>query len=203
MKIGISIILSLVIGLVGGFFAGQEYTKYKIRSEIEKAFTAPSTKNTKSTSATAIEEDQKQLDEELKKMKTIDKAIGEELSLATINFKINSVKEENLIQGSYSSPKVAEEGTKFVILNITATNTTKGRFPFETNSLMLIDERNTKYNPYNDTIGNIDDYMDYQELSPNIPKTGVLVFQLPKTSTSYSFIIAKAGTNELYNIKLK
>ena len=113
------------------------------------------------------------------------------------------MKEETMIQNSDSPPKVADQGTKFVVINMTITNTTKAPFRFEAKDLLVIDDEDTKYTPYGETIGNIDDYLDYQTLSPNIPKTGLVVYQLPNAVSSYSFIIAKGGTNDLYVFKLK
>ncbi len=136
-------------------------------------------------------------------MNEIEKDVGDGVALATIKSKINSAKEEAVIQNSDNPPKVADQGTKFVIINMTITNITKAPFQFEAKDLLLIDDKDTKYTPYGETIGNIDDYLDYQTLSPNIPKTGVVVYQLPKVASSYSFIIAKGGTNDLYVFKLK
>lgn len=187
----------LIIGLVIGFFVGQEYTKIKIANEFKKAFSGINT----NTSTSQVKDEQKVVEKMIKK--AIDKNVGDEIELATIKFKINSSTEESMIQSSYGQPKVADEGTKFVVLDVTATNITKASFNFSTNDLVMIDKDNTQYKPYEETIGNIDDYMTYEQLSPNIPKTGKLVYQLPKTTDSYSFLIGKAGTDTNYKIKVK
>jgi len=42
-----------------------------------------------------------------------------------------------------------------------------------------------------------------EELSPNISKTGKIVYLIPKTIESYSLIVKKGGTLELFKIKVK
>ncbi len=182
----------LVIGLIVGFYSGIEYTRYKITSSFKDAFSESVDKS--NAAAQNINKQQEKL---------IVKNMGEDVELATIIVKINSAKEENIIQSKYGSPKVASEGTKFVILETTVTNITKAPFSFDTDGLLLIDSTNTKYNPYSETIGNIDNYLDVQEISPNIPKTGVIVYEVPKTMEKYSFSVSKAGTNETYRVVLK
>lgn len=182
----------LVIGLIVGFYTGIEYTRYKIANSLKNAFSEPVDKS--NVAAQNIKKEQEKL---------IVKNMGEDVELATIIIKINSAKEENVIQSKYGSPKVASEGTKFVILDTTVTNITKAPFSFYTDGLVLIDSTNTKYNPYSETIGNIDNYLDVQEISPNIPKTGVIVYEVPKKMEKYSFSVSKAGTNDTYRVVLK
>jgi len=187
-------IILIVAGIIVGFIIGQEYTKYSISQKIEKAFSQPSIVET-------TREKDKNLEKELKK--AIDKNIGDEIELATIKLKINSSVEENIIQSKYGSPKVADEGTKFVVLDLTITNITKSPFSFDTDGFNLVDDDNTQYYPYEYTISNIDNYLDMEELSPNISKTGKIVYLIPKTIESYSLIVKKGGTLELFKIKVK
>lgn len=39
--------------------------------------------------------------------------------------------------------------------------------------------------------------------SPNIKETGDWLYELPEDATSYSLVVAKKDTNEIYMIKLK
>jgi hypothetical protein len=188
----IGMVVALIMGVIIGFFVGQEYTKNRILKQLEKAFSPNSAETTLAES--------KQLAEELKQ--TINKSIGDEIELATIRVKVNSSQEESMIKSSYGQPKVAPEGTKFVVVNATITNITKIPFDYSDSSA-LVDDKDTTYFAYNETIGSIDNYLDMQEISPNIPKTGVIVFQLPTSVESYGFVIKKAGTEELFKVKLK
>ena len=187
-------IILVVAGIIVGFIIGQQYTKYSISRKLEKAFSQPSVAETAKTT-------EKEIENKLKN--AINKNIGEEVGLATFKFKVNSSVEENIIQSKYGSPKVADEGAKFIILDISVTNITKSPFDFYTDGMNLVDDNGTQYYPYNDTIGNIDNYIDMQEISPNISKTGKMVYMIPKTIESYSFIVRKGGTNEMFKIKVK
>lgn len=195
MNKNVSYILGLVIfGL--GFFAGMEYKTYQIKSVFKDAFGGITENNNSLESGTVMEEAKKE------NLITIDKAIGEDVSLATMNLRINKVDEKQTISSSHSSPKVATEGTKFVVVNMDVTNTTDSEFSLSPDFL-LVDNQDREFSTYSDSIGNIDKYLNYRSLSPSIKETGVLVYQIPADSTSYSMVIAKDGTKELYKIALK
>lgn len=131
----------------------------------------------------------------------ITKAVGDEVILATINLKVNRVQEQANLSAKYSSPKTAKEGAKFVVVNLDITNTTNKAFTFEPN-LLVIDNKGREFKPYS-SIGSIDDYIDYKEISPSIKETGNMVFELPNDATSYNLVSGKSGTNEIYQIVLK
>ena len=99
MRVTILLIISLLIGLGSGFFAGQEYTKNSIRAEFEKVLnTSTQTREEKTSHTNQVQEEQRELDEELKEMNKIKKGVGDETTLAMIKLRINSVKEETMIQ---------------------------------------------------------------------------------------------------------
>lgn len=133
----------------------------------------------------------------------IDKAIGDEVELATMKFKFNVVEEKQSISTSYGSTKKATEGTKFLVINLTATNITKESFDFETDGVNLTDDQGRKFETYANTIGSIDNYMDMRGLQPSIPESGVIVYQVPNDANSYGIDLGKKGTNEIYRVKLK
>lgn len=70
-------------------------------------------------------------------------------------------------------------------------------------NLTIVDNKDREFKTYSDTIGAIDDYLDYKELSPSIKVTGNWVYELPADAISYKLISGKSGTNELYEILLK
>jgi hypothetical protein len=186
-------IIFVLVSLVLGFFAGMEYKAYQIRSalkdlgnEISNVFGAGNLSN-------------KEVDE----MTFIDKLIGDEISLATIKLKINSFTEKQTLSGGFGSPTVAKQGTKFVVLDIDITNITNEPFNFFTNGIRLIDDKDRLFDPYSNTIGNVKNYLDTRSLAPGIVENGVFVYEIPQDSASYSFLIGKGGTSEVYRIKLK
>lgn len=134
-------------------------------------------------------------------MEIIEKNIGDEVVLATLNLKVNSAEETQSINSSYSSAE-AKEGAKFVVINLELTNTTNKGITFSPD-LLLIDDKGREFDSYSDSIGSIDNYMDYRDLSPSIKETGFLVYEVPEDALNYSIYVGKAGTNELYEIIIK
>ncbi len=166
-----------------GFFAGSEYTKYKVRSTLEKAFSP-----TKTPVA------------EIKPENIITKGVGEEIQLTTLKFTIHSSEEKNVLQDKYSAPQVADAGTKFIVIDTSLTNITNEPFTFF-NDFVLIDNKDRKFTKYENVYGS--QYLHANELSPNIAERGFLVFQVPTDAESYSLLIGKAGTDEIYKVTLK
>lgn len=134
-------------------------------------------------------------------MTIITKAIGDEITLATIELKVNRVEEKQTITPQFGSPATAKEGAKFVIVNVDITNITNKSFTMSPD-LLIIDNKERQFKA-SDAICIIDDYMDYKELSPSIKETGSWLYELPQDATSYSLVVSKSGTKELYMIKLK
>ncbi len=108
--------------------------------------------------------------------------IGQDAAFQSVTLNVNNVKSVSSTSSSYGSPIFAEKGTKFVVINLTVTNTTPN--PFVYNPFLLIDQKDRTYNTYEYTIGNIDNYIDGSTLSPSIPKTGNAIYQVPEDSKS-------------------
>lgn len=108
----------------------------------------------------------------------ITKAIGDEIPLATIIIKVNSAQEQANITAQYSSPKVAKDGAKFLVVNLDITNTTNKAFTFDP-QLLIVDDKGREFKTY-DSIGAIDNYLNYKELSPSIKETGNLATNFQK-----------------------
>jgi len=196
----IILIISALIVFGLGFFAGMEYKAYSIRVALQDVFagvnTNANTNANQDTSNTVMQQAEKE------KMQIIDKVVGDEIVLATMNMKVNSVEEKQILSPSYGSPKVAKEGTKFVVISLDVTNTTNSKFTFSPD-LVVVDNKDREFSVYSDSIGAIDKYLNYKELSPSIKESGFLVYEMPNDATNYSLMIAKAGTKELYKITLK
>ncbi len=188
-----SLILKLsataVLFLVIGFFVGKEYTAYQVGKAVQEAFGEP-TEPTK----TVMEEIKQE------KGKVIEAKVGEEIKLSTINLKVNSSKEETILNKTYDSPAVATQGSKFVVIDLNVTNTTKAEFDFDPD-FPLVDNKDREFSE--NSIGLIDSYIIYRTLSPNIAENGFIVYEVPNDAESYSLLIGKAGTDEYYKIKLK
>lgn len=166
-----------------------------VMQEIEDAFNSDSEAETNepSTVMENVEENE---------MVVIEKSVGDEIELATINMKVTEVEETKTLSTEYGPDTEATEGAKFILVKLDITNTTKSEFSMSPD-LILVDNQGREFNSYEDSIFAIDDYMDYRDLSPSIKETGYFLYELPEDSTSYFMVVSKAGTNEVYKIVLK
>lgn len=179
----IAVVGAIVIFVVG-FFVGDAYRVNVIKS----AFGGLGSTST----------------ELAKEKKNIDKQLGDEVDITTMKIKVNKSEEKQSISSQYGDAKAANEGTKFVIVNLDATNTTDSKFNFSPDSsIVLVDDKNRKYETYEDSIGNIDKYLNVRELSPSIAENGVLVYEIPNDSNNYGILIDKDGSNERFRVGLK
>ena len=153
----------------------------------------------------ASDDSQKTVMEQFKEdnMTVFKKAVGDEITFATIKLKVNSVKETNSLSAEYSEPTVAAEGAKFVVLNVDVTNITNSEFDLGIDDMILVDNKGREFNTYPDAMFAIDDSMDYRTLAPSIKESGKLVYELPLDASSYFLPMGKSGTDELYEIILK
>lgn len=126
--------------------------------------------------------------------------VGDTVPFATQTFKVNSVTVATSIRenNSYSKPTYAKDGTKFIVINVTVTNTTSTPFSFD--DYILYDNKDRQYNAFND-IGDIDNYMAVRDLEPSIPETGVVVYQVPNDATEFRLGAIKDGTNKMLLVK--
>ncbi|EKE05097.1 MAG: hypothetical protein ACD_19C00426G0119 [uncultured bacterium] len=190
--LGVIIVISLIIG----FFVGMEYKAYQIRAAINDAFSGNSTASEKSE--TVMEQAKKE------NLQVIEKGIGDEIVLSTLKFKVNKVEEKQTIGGGYGTPKVAKEGAKFVIINLSVTNITDSKFTFfPDDGFRLVDDQKREFTTYPDTIGGIANYLNVRELSPSLAETGVIVYEIPSDAVNYSLFGGKGGTKDLYKVVLK
>lgn len=195
----VKIILIVLISLGVGFFSGMEYKAYQVRSAFQEA-----TNEISNTINGVNQEENKLTDEKDKNFTYIDKLVGEEIVLATIKFKINSYSEKQILSGGFGSPAIAKEGAKFVVINLNITNTANASFVFPLDGgFRLVDNKDRQFNTYGDTIGKVQNYLNFRELSPGVAETGVLVYEIPEDSTSYSLVVGKGGTSEIYHVILK
>jgi len=141
--------------------------------------------------------------EEEKPQQIIEKNVGDDVELSTMKVKINSVEEKQVMSDGYGGLTEASENSKFVVLNVTLTNITNEGFDFDSDGIKLSDNKDRKFDPYDDTIGGIDNYIEMRDLQPSISEIGMMVYEVPNDAESYSMDIGKKNTNEVYRIKLK
>ena len=187
---------AFILVFVIGWFGGSEYKAYQVRTAIDEAFS-----DFPGTSEADSDREGEIMEEIIEENQVIEKQKGDLLEGATMNIKVEKVEEMKQTTREYGSPGVADEGTKFVLVKLTATNTTKAPFDFDVEPL-LITNNDVSYTPTSPS-SLIDDALRYEELAPNIPKTGYIIYQVPENVNNYSLLSGKSGTDIYYKIKLK
>lgn len=172
-----------------GFFIGIEYKAYQISSAIQNSLKEFSNETIKTSTKSNTEKT------------VINKDIGDTVELATLNFKVKKIEETTTLQAKYSQPVIASENTKFVVMDVDITNTTKSPFSHSDAWLIIIDDQGRTFNPYN-SISSVDNYLNMRELAPNITENGKIVYEVPQDAKKYYFVIQKGGTSEEYHIAL-
>jgi hypothetical protein len=198
LKKNIFLLFGAIIIFGIGFIFGMEYKAIQVRS----ALNAVSKNEDLIQTPTKHPFDEIDIADEDSKL--IVKNVGEEVVLATGNITINGSEETQTLTSKYSSPKIAKEGAKFIIINLDIINTTKSEFSFYPDNVFILrDSKGREFRTYSDSIGALDNYIDYRTLSPSIKESGFLTYEVPNDSIEYSLIVSKAGTNEIYSLEVK
>lgn len=202
-NITLTIIGLIIFGV--GFFAGMEYKAYQVGLALKNAFSGATSATPENKIENAVKtEDTVMKQAEKENMKTIQKIIGDEVTLSSLSLKVTSVEEKQVISSGYGSPKTAAQGSKFIVIGMDVTNITKSVFTFyPDDGFILVDDKGREYKTYENTIGSIDNYLNAKELSPSIKEAGLLVYELPTDAIKYALVTSKAGSSELYKIVLK
>ena len=124
---------------------------------------------------------------------------GETVELSTLNMCVIGCTEKDKLSAGFYEDDVAQEGTKFVVIEFKVENTTKSTMSFD-NTIMLTDNEGREYSDYSGALWYYDETFSYTELALNIPLTGYLVYNVPIDSTDYYLSVGKSGTNEIYRL---
>ena len=125
---------------------------------------------------------------------------GQNVELATINICVSSCEERSELTAQYYDPDVAQDGTKFVVFNVDIENITKDTMSFNNSDMTLTDSQGRNYTPYTNASWYFDNTFSYENLAPNIKKSGVLVYNVPSDSDGYYISVQKADTNDGYRL---
>lgn len=125
---------------------------------------------------------------------------GEVAEYATLNLIVNDAKASKQVV-HYGNSYVADAGTKFLIVDITVTNTTD--MPFNANSFGLLDDHNV----YIDSVRGqpadaAEDAIIFQTLNPNVPTHAVDIFVIPEDMTATNYGSINANTDQFVGVKL-
>lgn len=128
-----------------------------------------------------------------------DVPLGQEVELATIKIRVTKCEELQSLSAEYFDPDIAQDGTKYVVFSVDIENTTKDTISFS-NDLSLTDSQGRTYQCYSNAMWYYDETFVYTDLSPNIVKSGVFVYNVPSDSTGYYLSTAKAGTSDAFRL---
>lgn len=199
------IVIITVVALAAGFFGGQQYEIYKVKTAFNQAFSQRANNNQTVPAASSPQTMQNtpaSNNAAANQPNYIDKKIGDEISLETIKLKILGAKEQPNISSSYGSSVTAAVGAKFVVVSMELTNLTSDNLTLPSNPFPLFDNKGRQFSEYNDTIGHIDNYLDMAQLAPSIAKQGVYVYEVPNDSAGLYLATASASTGTAYKIDL-
>jgi len=108
------------------------------------------------------------------------KAIGDVVQLNNFTMRVNSVESKSTIT-SQGQVYNAEEGSKYLVISMTLTNTTKEPiFLFgDFGKIILMDDNETTYKPASEEVSFTPESVALLTLNPGVPDTGILTFRLP------------------------
>jgi hypothetical protein len=135
--------------------------------------------------------------------KIIEKNIGEKVELSTISVLVNSVIEEQDITEVFEMTITAGPNKKFVIVEMSVKNITKSKLLFSHKGFVLLDDKGRQFRAHENPTGNIAKYLHRLTIPPDITYGGIIVYEIPKDATSYSLVVVKGGTMEVFKIRLK
>ena len=121
------------------------------------------------------------------KVGVIEKKIGDEIDMGIFKFTVNGSEEKTSLVGDFNNVTKPGEGAKFIVLNLTITNTTKEQFDFFPDHIFrIIDNQERQYTTFENSIGNVKNYLNVRTLKPSITEGGFLVYEVPQDADSYS-----------------
>lgn len=149
-------------------------------------------------------DDDSSLEDTLEKKDLTQVSMNDTLELATINVKVNSIEESDvLLYESLNSETKAIDGAKFVLLNLDVKNITKKPLEIDTYGFTLRDSEHRYYSEYDGTIGAIENYINMRNIGPSLTENGIIVYEVPQDAKDFSLIMTHGGTNISYEMKLK
>jgi len=129
----------------------------------------------------------------------IEKKLWDKIVLSTIELKVIKKEEKDVLTSQYGSPRVAQEWTKFVLLEVSVKNILKEPFYDWFTDIYIEDSNGNKFLPI-DVFSDIDNYIA-RDFQPWIEEKGIIVYKVPKDSKLHSLIIWKGWTKDFFYIK--
>lgn len=182
------IVIVAIICLIVGFGAGYEYAAYRIQSAFQQAF-KPLTQGINQQNPTPTPN-----------LPLVQYKVGDIVKGHSFDFVVQSASLTKTISSSYGSPQTS--AGEFLVLQVQATSNLGQNFLFYPDDYFTLgDNKQRSYKTYSNTIGSIDNYMNDRQLTPGIPQSGVLVYEVPADATSFMLISRSAKSIDVINIQ--
>lgn len=108
-------------------------------------------------------------------------AIGESVELEGTTYTVNSAKTQGAVGSEFFSE---EAGGIYVVIELTIENTKGETKTFSDTAAKLVGSNEKKYSTDNDgtfaAIGDDGEALIFEDMQPDVPKTGILVFDVPE-----------------------
>lgn len=136
-----------------------------------------------------------------KSVNIIEKALNEEVTLATITMKVNSVEKlSELPSGFGESTKPSDGNNIFLKLNLTIKNISEEDVTVVEDMIVIADSQDNQYEMQSLYFINDENQLYYESIRPNLAKTGNVYFEVPKSSEGYYLPISHKDTGDMYKI---
>ena len=129
--------------------------------------------------------------------------MDEKFLLANLEVKINGFEEKESVKSEFSEELKSNEGAKFILVDMDIKNISKESKDIFGDDFELMDEENRVFEPESDAIFHLDNYMNSRSIGAGLTENGVFLFQVPKESKEFSFMIKEEENNRAYIMKLK
>jgi hypothetical protein len=144
------------------------------------------------------DQEESQEDFSIDELDQIELQIGDKAEFSSIEYTIESINTTDLIEVEFSEDIRAEGNTTFLVVEMAITNLTDEPIQLGTNEIFYLeDDSGRTFNEYEDSFL-IDNSLQFRELSPSIPESGVVVYEIPSDIESVLLATRKQDTDEVY-----
>lgn len=108
--------------------------------------------------------------------------VGATLELAGTRYTVKNVETKATIE-SFGTTAAKADG-KFVVVTLTLENTKDETHQFSSSAARLVAKDGTSYSPDDENSAYLDNPLIFEDMQPNLPKTGVLLFDVPPAAVT-------------------
>ncbi len=118
--------------------------------------------------------------------------VGEAVTVEGTRYRLISAKTASSVGGEFTTQRASGI---FVIVKIELTNEKSDTHTINSDAIKLITANDKSYSPSTDAVISLKDPIIFQEIQPDVPKTGTLLYDIPPSQTSQ----AKLRVEDLFS----